>query len=1074
MPKRKDLKKILVVGAGPIIIGQACEFDYSGTQACKALKDEGYKVILINSNPATIMTDPDVADKTYIEPISIEVLEKILKKEKPDAILPTMGGQTALNLAIEAEKKGILKKYKIELIGANSKAISNAEDRKKFRKNMQDIGLDLPKSKIVNNFNQSSKALKQIGLPAIIRPAFTLGGLGGGIAKTKKDFVKIIKNGLQESPVSQVLVEECLEGWKEFEMEVVRDKKDNCIIICSIENIDPMGVHTGDSVTVAPALTLSDKEYQVMRNASISCLRKIGVETGGSNVQFAINPKNGRMVIIEMNPRVSRSSALASKATGFPIAKVAAKLAVGYTLDELKNEITKVTPASFEPSIDYVVTKIPRFTFEKFSTSPAILGTSMKSVGEAMAIGRNFKESLQKALVSLETGFSGLDRILNLDKKQIKRKLKENVPNKLLFVAEAFRKKIDLKKIYSLSKIDPWFLEQIKEIVEHEIYIKNKGLPKNFIDFNKIKSIGFSDKKLSELTNLSEDIVRKKRMALKVLPVFKKVDTCAAEFKSFTPYMYSSYQRNFSLNTECEAEPSNRKKIIILGGGPNRIGQGIEFDYCCCQASFALKDTGFETIMINCNPETVSTDYDTSDRLYFEPLIDEYVFNIIKKERENGNLIGIIAQFGGQTPIKLAKFLDDNNLPILGTQYSSIDLAEDRDRFRNLLNKLKLKQAESGIAKTYKEAIKIADKIGLPLMVRPSYVLGGRAMEIVYEKKQLKNFIEEAFKAAEKNPILIDKFIDQAMEVDVDAISDGKKVHIAGIMQHIEEAGIHSGDSACSLPPVAIKPYLIKEIENQSKKLALALNVKGFMNIQFAIKKDEIFVIEVNPRASRTVPFVSKAKGIPFAKIASRVMAGEKLSKFNLKDKSKGMFAVKEAVFPFNKFPNSDLLLGPEMKSTGEVMGFDKNFGMAYAKSQISSHNSLPKNGLAFISLKDSHKDEGIDLAKDLLKLGFKLCATQGTANYIKKFGMKCKTINKASGGRPHIVDVLNSKKIALVINTGGGNSEHRINDAIALRRATLKNKVPYCTNMSTAQACLEAIRSLKTKKLEVTALQNI
>ena len=1074
MPKRKDLKKILVVGAGPIIIGQACEFDYSGTQACKALKDEGYKVILINSNPATIMTDPDVADKTYIEPISIEVLEKILKKEKPDAILPTMGGQTALNLAIEAEKKGILKKYKIELIGANSKAISNAEDRKKFRKNMQDIGLDLPKSKIVNNFNQSSKALKQIGLPAIIRPAFTLGGLGGGIAKTKKDFVKIIKNGLQESPVSQVLVEECLEGWKEFEMEVVRDRKDNCIIICSIENIDPMGVHTGDSVTVAPALTLTDKEYQVMRNASIACLRKIGVETGGSNVQFAINPKNGRMVIIEMNPRVSRSSALASKATGFPIAKVAAKLAVGYTLDELKNEITKVTPASFEPSIDYVVTKIPRFTFEKFSTSPAILGTSMKSVGEAMAIGRNFKESLQKALVSLETGFSGLDRILNLDKKQIKRKLKENVPNKLLFVAEAFRKKIDLKKIYSLSKIDPWFLEQIKEIVEHEIYIKNKGLPKNFIDFNKIKSIGFSDKKLSELTNLSEDIVRKKRMALKVLPVFKKVDTCAAEFKSFTPYMYSSYQRNFSLNTECEAEPSNRKKIIILGGGPNRIGQGIEFDYCCCQASFALKDTGFETIMINCNPETVSTDYDTSDRLYFEPLIDEYVFNIIKKERENGNLIGIIAQFGGQTPIKLAKFLDDNNLPILGTQYSSIDLAEDRDRFRNLLNRLKLKQAESGIAKTYKEAIKIADKIGLPLMVRPSYVLGGRAMEIVYEKKQLKNFIEEAFKAAEKNPILIDKFIDQAMEVDVDAISDGKKVHIAGIMQHIEEAGIHSGDSACSLPPVSIKPYLIKEIENQSKKLALALNVKGFMNIQFAIKKDEIFVIEVNPRASRTVPFVSKAKGIPFAKIASRVMAGEKLSKFNLKDKSKGMFAVKEAVFPFNKFPNSDLLLGPEMKSTGEVMGFDKNFGMAYAKSQISSHNSLPKNGLAFISLKDSHKDEGIDLAKDLLKLGFKLCATQGTANYIKKFGMKCKTINKASGGRPHIVDVLNSKKIALVINTGGGNSEHRINDAIALRRATLKNKVPYCTNMSTAQACLEAIRSLKTKKLEVTALQNI
>ena len=699
MPKRKDIKKILVVGAGPIIIGQACEFDYSGTQACKALKDEGYKVVLINSNPATIMTDPNVADKTYIEPITLDVLEKILKKEKPDAILPTMGGQTALNLAMEAEKKGILKKYKIELIGANSKAISNAEDRKKFRKNMIDIGLDLPKSEIVNNNNQASKVLKKIGLPAIIRPAFTLGGLGGGIAKTRQDYFRIVKNGLHESPVSQVLVEECLEGWKEFEMEVVRDKKDNCIIICSIENIDPMGIHTGDSVTIAPALTLTDKEYQVMRNASIACLRKIGVETGGSNVQFAINPKNGRMVVIEMNPRVSRSSALASKATGFPIAKVAAKLAVGYTLDELKNEITKVTPASFEPSIDYVVTKIPRFTFEKFSTSPATLGTSMKSVGEAMAIGRNFKESLQKALVSLETGFSGLDRIFDLNKKQIERKLKETIPNKILLVAEAIRKKIDLKKIYNLSKIDPWFLEQIKEIVDCETQIKSKGLPKDFAEFNRIKSIGFSDKKLSELTKISEEVVRRKRSALKILPVYKKVDTCAAEFKSFTPYMYSTYQRTFSINSECEADPSNKKKIIILGGGPNRIGQGIEFDYCCCQASFSLKNAGFETIMINCNPETVSTDYDTSDRLYFEPLKEEYVFNIIKREKEKGNLIGVIAQFGGQTPIKLAKFLNDKKFPILGTQYSSIDLAEDRNRFRNLLNKLKLKQAESGIAK---------------------------------------------------------------------------------------------------------------------------------------------------------------------------------------------------------------------------------------------------------------------------------------------------------------------------------------------------------------------------------------
>ena len=1074
MPKRKDIKKILVVGAGPIIIGQACEFDYSGTQACKALKDEGYKVILINSNPATIMTDPNVADKTYIEPITLKILEKIIQKEKPDAILPTMGGQTALNLAIDAEKKGILKKYKIELIGANSKAISNAEDRKKFRKNMLDIGLDLPKSKVVNHYKDAVRVLKKISLPAIIRPAFTLGGLGGGIAKNKKDFLKIVKNGLQESPVGQILIEECLEGWKEFEMEVVRDKKDNCIIVCSIENVDPMGIHTGDSITVAPALTLTDKEYQVMRNASIACLRKIGVETGGSNVQFAINPKNGRMVIIEMNPRVSRSSALASKATGFPIAKVAAKLAVGYTLDELKNEITKTTPASFEPTIDYVVTKIPRFTFEKFSQSPAILGTSMKSVGEAMAIGRNFKESFQKALSSLEIGFSGLDRIFDLNKKEIEKKLKINIPNKLLLVAEAIRKKINLKKIQKSSGIDPWFLEQIKEIIEAENQITKKGIPKEFNEFNRLKSIGFSDKKIAQLSRTNEKIVRSRRTALNVFPVYKKVDTCAAEFKSFTPYMYSTYQRNFSLKTECEANPSSKKKIIILGGGPNRIGQGIEFDYCCCQASYALKEANFETIMINCNPETVSTDYDTSDRLYFEPLIEEYVNNIILKEKSNGNLVGIIAQFGGQTPIKLAKFLNENSLPIIGTQYSSIDLAEDRDRFRKLLIKLKLKQAESGIAKTYNEAIKIALKIGLPLMVRPSYVLGGRAMEIVYEKNQLKDFVEEAFKAGENNPILIDKFINNAMEVDVDAISDGKEVFVAGVMQHIEEAGIHSGDSACCLPPIAIKKELIEEIKNQTKKLALALKVKGFMNVQFAIKKDQIFIIEVNPRASRTVPFVSKAKGIPLAKIASRVMTGEKLSKFNLKNKNKKMYAVKEAVFPFNKFPNVDVLLGPEMKSTGEVMGLDRDFGLAYAKSQIAAANSLPTKGLAFISLKNSHKEEGIDLAKQLLKLNFTLSATEGTANFIRKHGMKCKKINKVSGGSPHIVDILNSKKIALVINTGGGRSEHRLNDAIALRRATLINKVPYCTNMSTAQACLKGIKSLKTKAITVTSLQDI
>ena len=1072
MPKRKDIKKILVVGAGPIIIGQACEFDYSGTQACKALKDEGYKVVLVNSNPATIMTDPDVADKTYIEPITLEILEKILRKEKPDAILPTMGGQTALNLAMEAEKKGVLKKYKIELIGANSKAISNAEDRKKFRKNMMDIGIDLPKSKVVNKFNQASKVLKQIGLPAIIRPAFTLGGLGGGIAKTKKDFYKIIKNGLHESPVSQVLVEECLEGWKEFEMEVVRDKKDNCIIICSIENIDPMGIHTGDSVTIAPALTLTDKEYQVMRNASIACLRKIGVETGGSNVQFAINPKNGRMVIIEMNPRVSRSSALASKATGFPIAKIAAKLAVGYTLDELKNEITKVTPASFEPTIDYVVTKIPRFTFEKFSTSPATLGTSMKSVGEAMAIGRNFKESLQKALVSLETGYSGLDRVFNINRKEIEKKLKENIPNKLLLVAEAFRKKINIKRIHNLSKIDPWFLEQIKEIVDNENKIKNKGVPRDFVEFNRIKSIGFSDKKISELTQISESVVRKRRMALKVLPVYKKVDTCAAEFKSFTPYMYSSYQRNFSLNSECEAEPTQKKKIIILGGGPNRIGQGIEFDYCCCQASFALKDAGFETIMVNCNPETVSTDYDTSDRLYFEPLKEEYVFNIIKKEQEKGNLIGVIAQFGGQTPIKLAEFLYQNKLPILGTQYTSIDLAEDRDRFRNLLNKLKLKQAESGIAKTYKQAIKIADKIGLPLIVRPSYVLGGRAMEIVYEKNDLKKFVEEAFKAAEDNPILIDKFINQAMEVDVDALSDGKDVFVAGIMQHIEEAGIHSGDSACCIPPFSLDEKLIKNLEQQTTSLAKKLNVVGLINIQFAIRGSDIYILEVNPRASRTVPYVSKALNIPVAKIASQVMAGKKLKEFKNLNKKPNIFAVKEAVFPFNKFPEVDTILGPEMKSTGEAMGIDSDFGMAFAKSQMSAGNDLPTEGSAFISVKDEDKDKICEYAKSLFDIGFKIFGTGRTADTLNKYGVECVKINKVNQGSPHIVEYLDDKKISLVINTT--SEKKSIEDSWSLRRAALNNKIPYFTTIAGAKACTRAINSLKKSALNIRRIQEL
>ena len=887
MPKRKDIKKILIIGAGPIVIGQACEFDYSGTQACKALRDEGYKVILINSNPATIMTDPDVADKTYIEPITVEILEKIILKEKPSAILPTMGGQTALNMAVQLEKEGILDKYKVELIGAKSKAISNAEDRDKFRKCMRDIGLDLPKSKIITSLKHAKNALKKVGLPAIIRPSFTLGGSGGGIAYKKKEYYEIVKNGLFESPKNQVLIEESLEGWKEFEMEVVRDKNDNCIIICSIENVDPMGTHTGDSVTVAPALTLTDKEFQIMRNASIACLRKIGVETGGSNVQFAINPVNGRMVIIEMNPRVSRSSALASKATGFPIAKIATKLAIGYTLDELTNEITGSTPASFEPTIDYVVTKIPRFTFEKFQKTEASLGTSMKSIGEAMAIGRNFKESFQKALVSLETGLKGLDIIKDLSKKEIYKELEKNTPNKFLVIADAFRNKININKIYKKTKVDMWFLKQIKEIIDVENILIKFGIPKNTNEMNYVKSIGFGDEKIAKLTKISAESVKNLREKLNVLSVYKKIDTCAAEFKSLTPYMYSTYQRDAVGSSICESKPTGKKKIIILGGGPNRIGQGIEFDYCCCQASYALKESGYETIMINCNPETVSTDYDTSDRLYFEPLVEEYVINIIKKEQSNGNLLGIITQLGGQTPIKLAKALDQNRFPILGTQYSSIDLAENRERFKNLLNKENFKQAESGIAKSKKDAINITKSLGYPVVIRPSYVLGGRAMEIIHNENQLNKYIDEAIKVSGSNPVLIDKFLNDAIEVDVDAIADGEKVFVAGIMEHIEEAGIHSGDSACSVPPYSLKKEIIDEIESQTTRLAIALEVVGLINIQFAIKDNEIYVLEVNPRASRTVPFISKAIGIPVAKIAARVMTGEKIEKFNLKKRNK-------------------------------------------------------------------------------------------------------------------------------------------------------------------------------------------
>ena len=1071
MGKRTDIKKILVIGAGPIVIGQACEFDYSGTQACKALKDEGYKVILINSNPATIMTDPEVANKTYIEPITPEIVEKIIKKEKPCAILPTMGGQTALNTAITMEKKGTLKKYKVELIGAKASAISKAEDRALFRKAMREIKLDLPKSEILNSFSNSKKVFKKIGLPAIIRPSFTLGGSGGGIAKTKKEFFDLIKSGIAESPQNQVLVEESLEGWKEFEMEVVRDKKDNCIIICSIENVDPMGTHTGDSVTVAPALTLTDKEFQIMRNASIECLRKIGVETGGSNVQFAINPKDGRMVIIEMNPRVSRSSALASKATGFPIAKVAAKLAIGYTLDELTNEITGTTPASFEPTIDYVVTKIPRFTFEKFKSAKVKLGTAMKSVGEAMSIGRNFKESLQKGLVSLEIGYKGLDSLNGLSNKELRKKLSQNLPDKLIVVAEAFRRNFKIKNIYKSTKIDRWFLEQISDLVKIEKKLKKNGVPKNFEEFSYIKSLGFSDSKIAELTKSSIKTIENKRRKLRIFPVFKKIDTCAAEFKSETPYMYSTYQRLSSNSKDCESNPTKKEKIIILGGGPNRIGQGIEFDYCCCQASFALKKRKYETIMINCNPETVSTDYDTSDRLYFEPLIEEHVLNIIFKEMEKGKVIGVIAQFGGQTPIKLAKTLNDNKIPILGTQFDSIDLAEDRERFKKILIKENLKQAESGIAKNKKESFKIANKIGFPIVIRPSYVLGGRGMEIIYSHKDLKKYIDEAVKVSGSNPVLIDRFLNDATEVDVDAICDGKEVFVAGVMEHIEEAGIHSGDSACSLPPYTLKKEIIKKIELQTKQLAKALKVIGLINIQFAIKENEIYVLEVNPRASRTVPFVSKATGISVAKIASRVMAGEKLSKFNLNKKNKNSFAIKEAVFPFNKFPEVDVLLGPEMKSTGEAMGFDNNFGLSFAKSQIASNNSIPLKGNAFISVKDRDKDKILNNAKKLIKFGFSLYATSGTARYLITNGVRCKKVNKVSQGSPHIVEKLNKKNISLVINTTEGKDS--ISDSFSLRRTSLINKIPYFTTIAAANACLESIEALKKYPIKVRALQD-
>ena len=1083
MPKRNDLKSILIVGAGPIVIGQACEFDYSGAQACKALKEEGYRVILVNSNPATIMTDPEMADATYVEPINLEVLCKILKKEKPDAILPTMGGQTALNVAIELSNNGILDELGIELIGAKKTVIEKAEDRLLFREAMTKIGLESPKSQIVHSLDEALEALITIKLPAIIRPSFTLGGQGGGIAYNTDEFKHIVQNGLDASPVDEVLVEESVTGWKEYEMEVVRDRMDNCIIVCSIENIDPMGIHTGDSVTVAPALTLTDKEFQIMRDASISCLREIGVDTGGSNVQFAINPADGRLVIIEMNPRVSRSSALASKATGFPIAKIAAKLAIGYTLDELKNDITGSTPASFEPTIDYIVTKIPRFTFEKFPDTEALLTTSMKSVGEVMSIGRSFCESIQKGLRSIETGLNGFNDI-SLEGSQetklesLKVALSRPRPDRLLLIAQAFREGMSSNEINDITKFDPWFLEQIEIIVNKEREIIDNGIPTEPEELLNVKTLGFSDARLADLTGLKEKTVSLKRRELKVLPTYKRIDTCAGEFKSETQYLYSTYESNVFSNKDCESEPSSNKKIIILGGGPNRIGQGIEFDYCCCHASFALSEAGYETIMVNCNPETVSTDYDTSDRLYFEPLTVEDVYELINVERSTGTLIGIIVQLGGQTPLKIANDLENLGVPILGTSTDAIDLAEDRERFKKLLDKLGLKQPENVTITHEADALKITNKIGYPVVIRPSYVLGGRAMQIIHDDASLKKYISEAVEVSGKNPLLIDSYLSGAIEVDVDALCDGKNIYIAGIMEHIEEAGIHSGDSACSLPPYSLSNKIIDEIEKQTKTLATALNVKGLMNVQFAIKDNEIYILEVNPRASRTVPFVAKSTGIPIAKIASRIMANQNLMNFNLpinkpynEYKPKDHMSVKEAVFPFSRFPGSDIVLGPEMKSTGEVMGIDKSFSRAFAKSQLGASITLPLKGGAFLSLKDNDKVEALPIAKKLNKIGFSLIATKGTADYLSRSGLEVKCVNKVRQGRPHCVDAMISGDIQLVINTTDGNQSLR--DSFDIRRTALNRQICHYTTLSGAKAGVDSIEALQDNDIEVFSLQS-
>jgi carbamoyl-phosphate synthase large subunit len=1099
MPKRTDISSILIIGAGPIIIGQACEFDYSGTQAVKALKAEGYRVVLVNSNPATIMTDPDLADATYVEPITPEIVAKIIEKERPDALLPTMGGQTALNCALSLKKMGVLEKFGVEMIGATAEAIDMAEDRELFKEAMARIGLETCRSHHIKTLGQALEALEDIGLPAIIRPSFTMGGTGGGIAYNKAEFIEIVERGIDASPTSEVLIEESVLGWKEYEMEVVRDKHDNCIIICSIENLDPMGVHTGDSITIAPALTLTDKEYQIMRDASLAVLREIGVETGGSNVQFAVNPENGRMIVIEMNPRVSRSSALASKATGFPIAKVAARLAVGYTLDEIANDITGgATPASFEPTIDYIVTKIPRFAFEKFPGSETTLTTSMKSVGESMAIGRTFQESLQKALRSLETGLDGLDEIeieglgQGDDRNAIKAAIGTPTPDRLLQVAQAMRLGFSDEEIFDSCKIDPWLIEQLRGIVDMENKVRAHGLPTTPGAFRQLKSMGFSDKRLAALAGKSDGEVTKLRQSLDVRPVYKRIDTCAAEFASPTAYMYSTYAPPFAGAMADEARPTDRKKVVILGGGPNRIGQGIEFDYCCCHACFALRDAGYETIMVNCNPETVSTDYDTSDRLYFEPLTAEDVLEILHTEQKNGTLHGVIVQFGGQTPLKLAHALEEAGIPILGTSPDAIDLAEDRDRFKRLLDKLGLKQPKNGIAYSVEQSRMIASELGLPFVVRPSYVLGGRAMAIIRDEAQFEDYllgtlpslIPSEVKAKYpndktgqinmvlgKNPLLFDRYLSDAIEVDVDCLADGKTAYIAGIMEHIEEAGIHSGDSACSLPPRSLSPDMLAELERQTRAMAIALEVGGLMNVQYAIKDDEIYVLEVNPRASRTVPFVAKVIGEPIAKIAARVMAGESLASFGLKPKVLKHVGVKEAVFPFARFPGVDVLLGPEMRSTGEVIGLDRSFDVAFAKSQLGAGSKVPTSGTVFISVRDADKPRILATARMLEGLGYKISATGGTWRYLKEKGLSPVRVNKVLEGRPHIVDAIKNGEIAVVINTTEGPKA--LNDSRSLRRNALLHKVPYYTTLSGAIAAAEGMRAYRSGDLEVRSLQS-